>query len=80
MAIWAVSIFAQGFMKLSKKLQIWRSLRGQSVREAAAAVGVNWSTYHHWERGYAKPSAKYQAKVAAALDITADELLKLLAQ
>jgi transcriptional regulator with XRE-family HTH domain len=67
-------------MKLAEKLKDWRSQHHYSYRKAGAVVGVSWSTYRNWEEGLAKPSAKYQGKVLAALGISADELLELLAQ
>lgn len=47
-----------------------------SQRDVAHAAGTTAATISHIERGSRKPSANLLARIAAALDVSMDELLR----
>ncbi len=52
-----------------------RALRNMSLKDFADAVGVSTCTAHNWGAGKAVPSLSMLDRIAAALDVTVEQLI-----
>ena len=53
-----------------------RELMGYTQESFAAAVGVEFSTVGRWERGVLTPQPWRRFRIAKALDVSLDELVR----
>jgi transcriptional regulator with XRE-family HTH domain len=71
-----VTIYWQEVAKL-RTLREWRILRGDTQREAAAAVGIHPVTWSEYERGKMIPSATILRRIAHHCGCASDDILLL---
>lgn len=64
-------------MDLAERLKEAREVSGLSVRALALRADVSHAAVHHSETGYSIPRADNLARIARALDVSADWLLGL---
>ncbi len=58
---------------IASSIRKHRGLRGLTQKQLADKVGVRFQHIYRWERGV-KPTARYLAKLASALDVDVSEL------
>ena len=57
-------------------LRTLRKAKGISQRKMAEMLGLNQSTYSHYEKGIREPRIAMLRKMADVLGVTIDELIK----
>lgn len=62
-------------MNLSDNMKAFREKLGLPRKEVAEKIGVSLSTYTNYEAGHRKPSIDVLPRIAAALNVSIDELL-----
>lgn len=65
-----------GVALIGHRLRTARTNAGLTRLRLAVAIGVDPSTIRRWEVGGAAPTAVHLARLARALDVTADELIE----
>jgi len=58
------------------KIELWRTRRAMSIKDLAAASGINRATINRIEHGKVKPSGKTLGKLAEVLNVDALELFE----
>jgi transcriptional regulator with XRE-family HTH domain len=61
---------------VGKNLKRLRMLAGLSQQELAQKIGVTQPRIARWEKGEVMPYAQYLAKLAKALEVTIDEIIR----
>ncbi|MGH7737259.1 MAG: helix-turn-helix domain-containing protein [Candidatus Tyrphobacter sp.] len=64
-------------MATLRTLREWRVLRGETQREASAAVGIHPVTWSEYERGKMIPSATILRRIAYHCGCSSDDILLL---
>lgn len=65
-------------MQLHQLLEVFRKNNGFTQKEVANAIGVDKTTYAHYESGRRSPNTETLIKLAALFRISTDELLGVL--
>lgn len=63
-------------MAFKDNLRKLREARGWTQAEAAGAAGVPFRTYQNWETGQREPRLNALVALAAAFDVSTDQLLE----
>lgn len=58
-----------------KTLREWRDARGETQKEAAAAVGVHPVTWSEYERGCMDPSRSIAQRIAAHFGCASEDII-----
>jgi len=64
-------------MARARTLREWRVLRGETQKQASAAVGVHPVTWSEYERGKMIPSAMILQRIARYCGCSSDDILLL---
>jgi transcriptional regulator with XRE-family HTH domain len=59
----------------ARTLREWRESRGQTQKEAAAAVGVHSVTWSEYERGQMDPSSSILRRIAEHFECSLDDII-----
>lgn len=62
-------------MSRARTLRAWRRLKGETQRQAAAAVGIHYVTWSTYECGHVNPSALTLRRIARHFGIASDDIL-----
>lgn len=62
-------------MARARTLREWRELRGETQRQASAAVGIHPVTWSEYERGRMIPSATILRRIAQHCGCASDDIL-----
>jgi transcriptional regulator with XRE-family HTH domain len=62
-------------MAKARTLREWRVLRGETQKEASAAVGIHPVTWSEYERGKMVPSATILRRIARHCGCASDDIL-----
>jgi transcriptional regulator with XRE-family HTH domain len=62
-------------MAKARTLREWRVLRGETQKEASAAVGIHPVTWSEYERGKMVPSAAILRRIARHCGCASDDIL-----
>lgn len=63
------------YIKIGNRIRQLRLEKGYSQKEMAALAGISYTTYSNYENNNREPSMKQIEKIAAALNMTTDDLL-----
>ncbi len=63
-------------MEFNEKIRLLRREAGLTQRQVAEKIGVTYRTYQNYEAGASLPSGSVASKLAAALGVSADTLLR----
>lgn len=64
-------------MARARTLREWRILRGETQKQASAAVGIHPVTWSEYERGRMIPSATILRRIALHCGCSSDDILLL---
>ena len=63
-------------MEFCEKIRLLRRKAGMTQKQVAEKIGVTYRTYQNYEAGASLPSGSVVSKLAAALGVSADTLLR----
>lgn len=63
-------------MEFNRKIRLLRHETGLTQRQVAEKIGVTYRTYQNYEAGASLPSGNVASRLAAALGVSADTLLR----
>ena len=63
-------------MEFSEKIRLLRRKAGMTQKQVAEKIGVTYRTYQNYEAGASLPSGSVVSKLASALGVSADTLLR----
>ncbi len=62
--------------EIGDKLRVWREEQGLTQEDAARRIGCNQSAVSEWESGRAVPAIESAVKIADAMSVTLDALIR----